>query len=342
MILPLASAVATNLGQTPPAHDLHMHRVVVALDGSPVAERAIALSSVIADTFGGPLTLVRVLESRHGNGELRGLDAFAWEAERNQAHDYLSHAQQRLEQAGASVDVSLMEGAPAEQVLSLAQQVGANLLLVTSHGQGGPSRWRLGSTAQKITNRADASILLVPVGPDALPLDESNWPRRVLVPLDCSQRAECVLPLVMRIAAHRGAKVILVHAAPAPELPRVVGVKPDDAALAESLTRRNLEEGERYLSGVAARLAGSGLDVEIRTVVSRRLARTIDELAEHEQADLIVVNAHGKTGDPRDVFGGVTGRLLETTRIPLLVARDLTCSQFQGEPVAFHAQWSLA
>src|SRR3990167_2091993 len=80
--------------------------------------------------------------------------------------------------------------------------------------------------------------------------------RRILVPLDCSPRAECVLPLATALARAHDAELILAHVAPEPEIPRRLPPSAEDLAVVSQLTERNRLEGGRYLGELRERLVG--------------------------------------------------------------------------------------
>jgi nucleotide-binding universal stress UspA family protein len=98
----------------------------------------------------------------------------------------------------------------------------------------------------------------------------------------------------------------------------------EDRALVEQLTTRNREAAERYLTDLQERLAAQSVRSEVRIVVAHRRARSIRALAERENADLVLVAAHGRTGDPGERYGGVTARLVQECPRPLMIVQDLT------------------
>jgi nucleotide-binding universal stress UspA family protein len=143
------------------------------------------------------------------------------------------------------------------------------------------------------------------------------------VPLDCSPRAECVLPLATALARAHNAELILAHVVPEPEIPRRLSPSAEDLAVASQLTERNRREGERYLGELRDRLVEQKLRVGTRLTVSSRRARAIRAMADEADVDLVMISAHGQTGDARERYGGVAMRLLEETRRTIIVLQDL-------------------
>jgi nucleotide-binding universal stress UspA family protein len=146
--------------------------------------------------------------------------------------------------------------------------------------------------------------------------------RRILVPLDCSPRAECILPLATALARAHDAEMILAHVVPEPEMPRRLPPSVEDVAVASQLTERNRVEGERYLIELRDRLEPKP-HVRTRIVMSSRRARAIRTMADEADVDLVMVSAHGRTGDALERYGSVAARLLEESSRPIIVLQDL-------------------
>jgi nucleotide-binding universal stress UspA family protein len=78
--------------------------------------------------------------------------------------------------------------------------------------------------------------------------------RRILLPLDGSQRAECMMPLVTMLAQTMDTTLLLAHIIKEPEMPRRISLSAEDIQLSEQLIERNRQEGERYLTDLSARV----------------------------------------------------------------------------------------
>jgi nucleotide-binding universal stress UspA family protein len=174
-----------------------------------------------------------------------------------------------------------------------------------------------------VVARIHSSVLVVPArAAEGRRIGDVQM-RRLLVPLDCSPRAECVLPLATALARAHGADVILAHVVPEPEMPRRLPPSAEDLAVVSRLTERNRLEAERYLGDLRGRLVDQKIRVGTRVKVASRRARAIRAMAEEADVDLVLVSAHGHTGDPRERYGSVAARLLEGNRRPIIVLQDL-------------------
>ena len=304
-----------------------IRHVLVPLDGSRLAASALPWAVAVAQAFGARLTLLRVLE-RPAAGECTSHhhDAVEWELRRTEAEQWLATIEGDVKATGLLSSIVVLEGRPAERILAFAAAQHADVMVLSTHGEGGLTGWALSSTALMVVARTRASMLIVPACAAGGERIGAVRLQRILVPLDCSPRAECVLPTATALARTHGAVLILAHVVPEPEMPRRLAPAADDLMLASRLTERNRQEGERYLRELRERLIAEGLRVETRLVVSARRARAIWAVAEESAADLVVVAAHGRTGDARERCGSVAGRLLEECRRPMIVLQDVAAA----------------
>ncbi len=146
--------------------------------------------------------------------------------------------------------------------------------------------------------------------------------RRILVPLDGSEAAECVLPYVKQLARALKAKVNLLQVFE-PRVPDHLAYGLESAGALEIEEREATVErnqSENYLSRVASRLQAEGLDVSWEEVEGGAAERIID-LAQFEKAELVVVSTHGHTGLDKVVRGSVAEEVLRGARVPVLLVK---------------------
>jgi len=142
--------------------------------------------------------------------------------------------------------------------------------------------------------------------------------KTILAPLDGSKRAEKILPHVEALAQKFGATLILmqvVDPAITEDAPYdiVPNYDPEQAA-------QLLEEAKAYLNKLKERCQSKG--IETKTVFeSGSIVLAIIDVATREQADLIAIASHGRTGLARVFYGSVAAGLLNRTDWPLLIIR---------------------
>jgi len=148
-------------------------RIVVPLDGSELAERALPIASTIAIGMSLPVHLLRAVgldeirstireQKKSGKvvgGEDQTYDDARKETERR-AGEYLATVAQRLRALGQDVQTEVLEGTAAFALLWKIQP--GDLVAMTSHGRNGFRRWLLGSVAEKLVREAKGPVLLVP------------------------------------------------------------------------------------------------------------------------------------------------------------------------------------
>jgi nucleotide-binding universal stress UspA family protein len=297
-----------------------VHRILVCLDHSPFSEVCLPYAISIAKTFGSELTLMTVMQPPHEHRGSQVTDALGWEIARQEARAYLErHKEATTRALGRAIEIRLEQGHPAERIVGLARELGADLTVLGSHGEAGVTAWNLGSTVQQVLAVTRSSVL---IARSSSSVPSVVIPKRVLVPLDGSLRTESVLPTSARIASAFGAELLLVHVVQEPVASSVLWAD-EDLELANELTVRLESRAKRYLEGVRDRLVHEV--PAVRTLVLRHPneRQCLLALSQHEHADLVLLSAHGAACDPARSFGSVTSHLLTHSAAPLLVLQDL-------------------
>lgn len=147
-----------------------MRRLLVAIDGSPPSERALAFA---IETFpGAELVLLHVIDPASGVGAgVGGPGASeAWyESAKADGEALLADAAERAAAAGMSVETVVDTGRPAATIVECAEERDADHVVIGSHGREGVSRLLLGSVAEAVMRRSPAPVTVVrnPDGNDA-------------------------------------------------------------------------------------------------------------------------------------------------------------------------------
>jgi len=141
-----------------------LKKILLPLDGSELAEKALPYAKVLAEKFAAELLVVRVVHPMHVLSDYYGTAAYEsfMTAEQKATEAYLHHIQERLADAQFSVQtVPLHDLAVAEAIIDLACQEGIDLIVMSTHGRSGLSRWLYGSVATKVLQHAPCPIFLV-------------------------------------------------------------------------------------------------------------------------------------------------------------------------------------
>lgn len=144
--------------------------------------------------------------------------------------------------------------------------------------------------------------------------------RKILVPLDGSERAEKIIAHVAELAEQFDAEVVLLSVFQ-PE-PVVVPTEPFCVPFYNNFFSQRLASMESYLNQQCGKLYQKEIHARAR-VIEGPVTETILNVAKQEDVDLIAMASHGRTGLPRAIYGSITSGILHNTERPLLLIRSL-------------------
>jgi nucleotide-binding universal stress UspA family protein len=137
-------------------------RILLPLDGSPLAEKALPHAFAHAESNKADLILLRVLEPI---AETRNLPPRAVkkaeDMTRALALEYLESVAEKARERDIQVEVAIKEGRPHEEITQFAETSGVDLIVICTRGKSGRSRWLMGSVADRVTRGANLPVLLV-------------------------------------------------------------------------------------------------------------------------------------------------------------------------------------
>ena len=152
-----------------------------------------------------------------------------------------------------------------------------------------------------------------------------------MVPLDGSWRAENVLPMVTLLARFHKSQIQIVHVVKTPEMARHLPPRQEDIDLSNRIVERNQEEALHYLDQVQLHSPLAGIDVKTHLIVSDNVALAIHELVDREQIDMVVLSAHGYSGNNQWPYGSMVNNFILYGKVPLLIVQDLPVKPVQEE-----------
>lgn len=288
--------------------------ILIPLDGSQLAEGALAYGVAFARALGERIVLITAWE---GTESELGSDfpAMALEIEQKaNAHytAYLDGVRARLD-AGVKVETHVVSGDATDEILKAAETTHARLLVIGTHGRSGIGRWMYGSTASRLVR--EAAVPLVVVGPHALQRPAAEVAlKHILLPLDGSPLSEAALPVAKEMAAALGARLTLA---------RVVGwaVQTYPYSLPDAYIPQIDEEMEAgakaYLGRKQKEVEGTPVDA---FVVRGAVADGLMDICEKHGVDLVVMTTHARSGIARAALGSTADRMLQG-KVPVLLIR---------------------
>jgi nucleotide-binding universal stress UspA family protein len=318
-------------------------RILVPLDGSILAERAIPVAARIARAAGDTVVLLRVIGIPNAYGPYlyqpyaSQAPVFAQEildAEQAKAEYYLRDVARSECLEDVRVEMKAYSGTAAATILEMAQLMHVDLIVMSSHGRTGFKRWALGSVAQKVARHCPLPVLLLREGsPQTLDRHANRrGPLRALVALDGSPFSEAaLLP---------AAQLITALAAPGQAALHLTQVVKRQLAGSKEVYEVSVDEEEQAMQGAANYLSSIAENVHKRQIAVPELSVTWSVVAKEDVAGtlirmaelgedmsmadvqacgLIAMATHGWGGLRHRMAGSVTGRVLDGTTLPLLI-----------------------
>lgn len=298
-------------------------KILVPLDGSPFAEAALPLARSLVNSGDGELHLTTVVAPlpavRPGSGEAEGPVKGWFEEERSRGTRYLKQVVERLEKEGVSAPLHtrVLTGPVVPSLQDRVAKIGADLVVMTTHGRGRLAQMWLGSVADGLTRSAPCPILLWrPEEEDVIPSVEVN---RILVPLDGSDASASVVPHARELAQRMDARVYLLSVVD--HGIHLGSTYVPHAAQEEEEREQALEALRAHLEKVAAEFRSDGIQVDTRVQLNESPARAILEHRDEVGADLIAMSTRGRGGVARLVMGSVADKVIRGGHVPVFVNR---------------------
>lgn len=308
-------------------------RILVPLDGTPLAETALQPAAMLAERFEADvLLLVRSIETWPTGEPAPSDDLEAMSA----AEDYLTMTASRLAREGLTVYRAVLGEEPAGGISAEADYHRADLIVMASHGRTGLDALLHPSVTWEVLRQTSAPILTwkVKEEPDKAP--DPTWVPRflqdahasILVPLDGSLLAEQALPLAQAFAERLGNPLLLVRAA---EQPYIAGSAIDYAEVLFRAREWSLTEASSYLERKRLELAAPDLSITITSHLGEATTVIRDEVQNHH-VGLVMMASHGRSGLGRFLLGSVARSLLSQLEVPILLVRNQPAEVAPAEP----------
>ncbi|NKQ37032.1 MAG: universal stress protein [Chloroflexi bacterium] len=287
-------------------------KILLPLDESQLAERTLAPAISIAAGMTAEIVLFHVVVPL--DIDLILPEASLTHAE-EEAKRYLGAVRARFTTAEVILTPKVVVGSgAATAVINYAQENDVDLIVMSSRGRSGLTRWRYGSVTARLLRQAPCPVLVIPDQPD----DEPLAFRRILAPLDGSEVAAQVLPHAGALAQALSAELVLLRAVSLPLLPHELTAT---ERTVEQIEAEVCDKALAYLEQVEAYLsAAHGVPVKTKAIIGSPADVIIDYAAEHN-VDLIAMTSHGRSGGLLWTYGSVTEKVLLGTDRAVMVVR---------------------
>jgi nucleotide-binding universal stress UspA family protein len=312
--------------------------ILTPVDGSTLSECALPHAVTLSQAFDARVTLLRVVERNRTSGLSRAIDPLHWQIRKAEARAYLEELASRFEEAGLQPEEALLEGDAAEHIVAFARNHDVDLIVMSTHGQSGLSGWNVSSVVQKVILGMHIPVMIVRAYMCATSEMKPLQYQRLMVPLDGSPRAECILPLATTLARLHECPLLLAHVVAKPEVARRTPPTAEEMELVDQLTERNRQAGAQYLEQLKSQLPS---EVETRLLISDNAAVTLHELVKQENIDLMLLSAHGYSGEARWPYGSIALNFIVYGTTPLLIMQDIpekTAQHMEAERAAMETK----
>lgn len=276
-------------------------KILVPLDGSELAERAVAPAIELASATNAKLIFVRVAIGKATLAEqMAGL---SWLTAPEHLIESRLESQSYLEAIATSrpfgelvVTIKVLNGHDvAAALLDFAEYEQVDLIVISSHGRTGLQRWLLGSIAQRIVTNANCPVLIL-----RRPMLTVN---NILLTLDGSGVAEVAIDYGKLFAQCFEANLTLFH----------VDTQPNVA-----LPEGDLPTPQEYLTQMTEHIRTEGISADYH-IANGLAALAILTYSENNEYDLVVMSTHGYTGTRRWALGSVTQKIIQNSHLNLLI-----------------------
>jgi nucleotide-binding universal stress UspA family protein len=292
-------------------------KLIVPLDMSQVAERALPLARVLANQLGAEVVLISIVEVSSDLDEFVSTKEFKEDIVRLERDlgQYLERISGTFE--NVPVETLIRVGTAVDEIATLAGSFDQAALVMCSHGRSGIRRHLIGSVAMRLIHEISCPAFVVTAGSGETAF---NGPvRHVLVPLDGSAMSETAIEMVTGMFGKEQVELHIVRVSeigPWRAMPyATLDYYGDDRyfTAAEQAVRT-------YLADTRRRLTTSGHSVTVQTR-SGPVAEQIQAAATESASDIIAMATHGRTGIERLIMGSEAERVVRESQVPVLLQR---------------------
>lgn len=295
---------------------MQIDRILFSTDFSPAAAQALHWAQHFAQRHEATLHLLHVVpqyDTDWFGGEKASMSVEQMQDRAEQeAAEGLKQIEPDFERTGIRTKRIIRHSMnPADTILAVASELGADLIVTGTHGREGLAQLILGSVAEKVVRRAPCPVLTV----GAAAPDQPDI-RRVLAPIDFSEPSKSGLRLAKTVAATHEATLDMLFVAEERMLPvfsdtgipRLSTLKMDPEIVNDAV--RGLEQLSASVGGPEVAAQGH--------VAEGKVPRQILRFAETHDVDLIVMATQGLAGLDRLLIGSVTQRVMRAASCPVL------------------------
>jgi len=287
-------------------------RILVPLDGSEIAEKALPFVKSVAQLKNSNVILFAV-----------SLTVFADRRDRL----FTSHLEvtaKELNEEGIKATTASSYGDVAREIVKYANDNKIDLIVMATHGYSRAKQWMFGSITQKVLYGTSIPVLLI----KSKSADASVEFNRILLPLDGSPFSESALPYAVELAKNTKKEVLLLHICEPPIVPSYGSrpISPTWKKYRDDMWSETEGLSTNYLKNTMALLKKKKVKVKSRVIKAQtsEVTKTIMQVAREENIDLIIMAARGRSGVSSWVYGSTANKIVDEFSKPILLIRPAT------------------
>lgn len=292
-------------------------RILIGLDGSPLAETIVAPVCLLARRLGAEVLLVHVIRVpdplRDGDSPLAIDEIVAHQ--RAGATRYLAAVADRVRADVPDVRSVIATGEAPAEIVRCAAREQVDLIALATHGRSGVQRWIHGNVADGVLRTTSTPLLLLRPSTDAPAAEEVH---RLVVALDGSPLGEAALAVAEDLAKALAVPIGLVRVVESDQLAFSVDPFGSPYLDYERIVGLLRGDAEQYLARLAGDARKKGLTVETSVSVGSP-ADVIAAQGASSPGTLLVLGTHGRTGWRAALLGSVARRVVLVAGSPILV-----------------------
>jgi nucleotide-binding universal stress UspA family protein len=286
--------------------------ILVPTDGSEASRAGARRGIDLAASLDADLAVIAVVDTRELEPSLSALRSDETDERERVLEDEAERAVDEIARLArthlsGSVTTTIEHGVPVEMITRYADAHGSDLVVMGTHGRTGLERVVLGSTTAKTLRTSRVPVMTVPPGASVVELGDAAY-EDVLLPTDGSEGAEVAVEWGLALAVATDATVHTVYSVETSHFAGLEGVAQIHDAL-EEVGREALDTVRDLADARNVSVTGH--------VATGPAARMILSYADDNDADVIVMGTHGRTGVQRYLIGSVTETVVRQADVPV-------------------------
>lgn len=279
-------------------------KILVAVDGSESGKNALRQAFRLANDEKCWITVTSVVPPYEGEIEILGVKDIK-AALRKPCEDALAEVKKMAEDERMLVKTVCEEGEIHERIVDLADAENCNVIVMGRHGASNIGRALVGSVTARVIGHTQRDVLVVPEGATV------GW-KKIVFATDGSRHSANATESAIAFAKSYGGELSVVS---------VVDIPSEFHAEAPQVVEQMVKKAKEYVDKVKKQAEAAGVSCE--TYVGEAEAyEAITKLAKEQDASMIVVGSHGRTGLRRLLMGSVTEKVIGYAPCPVLVVKS--------------------